>query len=209
MDLYESSNMVLDEYTEINDSTCQVLTEETAAGKSYKIRGCFSKAGVKNKNGRVYPVCVMKEAVEEAKKMMAENRFVAQLEHPASAKIDIEEIAAKITSLDMMEDGTVVGEMKILDTPKGKVVKTLIDEGVKLGVSTRGTGSVKKSRITVSEGIEEDVLEVQSDFRMRAIDIVFDPSAGEFGSPDFISEGVNFNKKNSKKLFDVWKESFS
>lgn len=139
---------------------------------------------------------------------MAENRFVAQLEHPSSAKIDIEEIAAKITSLDMMEDGTVVGEMKILDTPKGKVVKTLIDEGVKLGVSTRGTGSVKKSRIMVSEGIEEDVLEVQPDFRMRAIDIVFDPSAGEFGSPDFISEGVNFNRAKKKTVGNIFSESF-
>lgn len=207
----ENKNIVLDEYTELNSPNCQVLTEETTPGhKTYKIRGCFSKAGIKNKNGRIYPIPVMEHAVNEAQKMINENRFVCQLEHPASAKIDIAEIAAKINSIKLLEDGSVVGEMNILDTPKGKIVKTLIDEGIKLGVSTRGTGSVKKTKMKLDEsGVEEDILEVQPDFLMRAIDIVFDPSAGEFGSPDFLSEEANLKKKNSRKFIDIWKNAFN
>jgi len=201
-------NMILDEYTELNNSNCQILTEDSASGnKVYKIKGCFSKAGVKNKNGRVYPIPVMKHAVEEAQKAIADGRFIAECEHPQSAKINIYEIAAKVNQLQMMDDGTVVGEMVILDTPKGKVIKTLVDEGVKLGVSTRGMGSVKKSKMNLGEGVMEDVLEVQPDFALRAIDIVFDPSAGEFGSPDFISEGIEFNK-NKTTLKKIWSEAF-
>lgn len=188
----------LDEYVELDGNNSQIITEESASGeKTYKIKGCFSKAGVKNLNGRVYPVAVMKEAVNEAQKAIEEGRFIAELEHPQSAKINIAEIAAKVNSLAMMEDGTVVGEMKILDTPKGKIIKTLIDEGVKLGVSTRGSGAVKKTKMDLGEGIMEDVLEVQPGFKLFAIDVVFNPSAGEFGSPTFISEGVEFNKKQT------------
>lgn len=200
-------NMILDEYTELNDANCQIITEEVNKEKRYVIRGCFSKAGVKNKNGRVYPIPVMKHAVEEAQKAIADGRFIAECEHPQSAKINIYEIAAKVNQLQMMDDGTVVGEMAILDTPKGKVIKTLVDEGVKLGVSTRGMGSVKKSKMNLGEGVMEDVLEVQPDFALRAIDIVFDPSAGEFGSPDFISEGIEFNK-NKTTLKKIWFEAF-
>lgn len=202
-------NMILDEYTELNDSNCQILTENSDSGnKVYKIKGCFSKAGVKNKNGRVYPIPVMKHAVDEAQKAIADGRFIAECEHPQSAKINIYEIAAKVNQLQMMDDGTVVGEMVILDTPKGKVIKTLVDEGVKLGVSTRGMGSLKKSKMDLGEGVMEDVLEVQPDFALRAIDIVFDPSAGEFGSPDFISEGVKFENKKIT-LNSVWKNAFN
>lgn len=205
----ENKIVSLDEYTELDSTTCQIITEEASnKEKHYVIRGCFSKAGVKNKNGRVYPIPVMKHAVEEAQKAIAEGRFVAECEHPASAKINLYEIAAKVNQLQMMDDGTVVGEMVILDTPKGKVIKTLVDEGVKLGVSTRGLGSVKKAKMNLGEGVMEDVLEVQPDFALRAIDIVFDPSAGEFGSPDFISEGVEF-KNNRPTLRQVWKSAFN
>lgn len=204
----ENKVVSLDEYTELDSTTCQIITEEANnKEKHYVIRGCFSKAGVKNKNGRVYPIPVMKHAVEEAQKAIAEGRFVAECEHPQSAKINLYEIAAKVNQLQMMDDGTVVGEMVILDTPKGKVIKTLVDEGVKLGVSTRGLGSVKKAKMNLGEGVMEDVLEVQPDFALRAIDIVFDPSAGEFGSPDFISEGIEFNKKRTT-LGQVWKDAF-
>lgn len=127
-----------------------------------------------------------------------------------SPKINIERISHKITNLQMMEDGTVVGEMEILtEMPCGKILKTLIDSGVGLAVSTRGTGSVKRSKIS-HDGITEDVLEVQPGFKLRAIDVVFDPSAGEFGSPKFIAEGAEFDTKPSKKVVfgDVWKQLF-
>lgn len=210
MDNLLNEEIILDEYTEINDSNCEILTEEETPGKkTYKIRGCFSKAGVKNLNGRVYPFNVMKHAVEAVQDDIKNGRFIAECEHPNSAKINIYEIAAKVNQLQMMDDGTVVGEMTILDTPKGKVIKTLVDEGVKLGVSTRGVGSVKKTKMDLGNGIMEDVLEVQPDFALKAIDVIFSASAGEFGYPSFISEGVEYPNSKKTTIKQIWSQAFN
>lgn len=187
------------ELIDINEDFEYDLLESSAGKKKYLIRGCFSKAGVKNINGRVYPNKVMREAVEKIKDAVAKGRFIAECEHPTSAKINIENIAALVTKIDMNEEGAVLGEMRILDTPKGKIIKTLIDEGVKLGVSTRGTGKVKKKKIINENGISEEINEVQSGFKLRAIDIVFDPSAGDYGSPEFIAEGIEFSDYSTIK----------
>jgi len=199
---------LIEEYTEIDGNNSQIITEEKEGKKTYKIRGCFSKSDVKNLNGRVYPRQVMQEAVDAAQEAIKDGRFIAELEHPSSLKVNIAEIAAKVESLSMLGDGSVVGEMTILDTPKGKIIKELVDSGVKLGVSTRGNGSVKKTKMDLGEGVMEDVDLVQPGFRLYAIDVVFSPSASQYGKPDFISEGVETNK-SGRKLFDIWKENFS
>ncbi len=199
---------LLEEYTEINGDTSRIVTEQKEGRKTCKIRGCFSRAGVKNLNGRYYPKEVMKEAVEAAQEAIKDGRFIAELEHPSSLKINIAEIAAKVESLTMLEDGSVVGEMTVLDTPKGKIIQELVESGVKLGVSTRGNGSVKKVKMDLGEGVMEDVDLVQNGFRLHAIDVVFNPSANQYGKPDFIYEGYEGGTK-SRKLFDVWKENFS
>lgn len=199
---------LIEEYTEIDGNNSKIITEEKEGKKTYKIRGCFSHAGVKNLNGRVYPRDVMQEAVDAAQEAIKDGRFIAELEHPSSLKINIAEIAAKVESLSMLGDGSVVGEMTILDTPKGKIIKELVDSGVKLGVSTRGNGSVKKTKMDLGEGVMEDVDLVQPGFRLHAIDIVFSPSASQYGKPDFISEGIE-GQKSVRKLFDIWKENFS
>ena len=186
-----------DNLVEFNEEFDYSLVESAKANdKKYVIRGCFSKAGVKNKNGRVYPKKVMKKAIEEIKESVEKGRFIAECEHPQSPKVNIENIAALVTQINMVEDGSVLGEMRILDTPKGKIIKTLIDEGVKLGVSTRGTGALKKKAVVNESGITEQINEVQDGFKLRAIDIVFDPSAGEFGSPEFVAESVDFDSFN-------------
>jgi len=189
----------------------EIIKEDVNGKKKYLIRGSFSKAGVVNKNKRLYPRNVMAESLKECTEMMSQNRMVGELEHPASPKINLERISHKINKLELAEDGTLLGEMEVLDTPTGKILQTLIDSNVGLGVSTRGTGSVKKIKYQVKEGVFEDVLEVQPDFKLRAIDIVFDPSAGEFGTPQFVAEGLDlFNEPSNKITFgEVWGRLFS
>lgn len=202
--------LLTEELFDYYDFKYQTITEEVAGKKRYVIRGPFSKAGVINKNKRYYPLPVLKEQVIQSQSMISQNRMVGELEHPASPKINLERIAIKINKLEMADDGTMLGEMEVLDTPCGKTLKTLIDGGVGLGVSTRGTGSVKKVKKQVSEGVFEEVSEVQPDFKLRAIDVVFDPSAGESGTPQFVAEGVENFEGNTKKTFGaVWNQLFS
>lgn len=206
----EEEKLLTEELFDYYDFKYQTITEEVAGKKRYVIRGAFSKAGVVNKNKRYYPKPVLQEQVKQCQSLIEQNRMVGELEHPASPKINLERIAIKIKELEMAEDGTMLGEMEVLDTPCGKTLKTLIDGGVGLGVSTRGTGSVKRVKKQVSEGVFEEVNEVQPDFKLRAIDVVFDPSAGEDGTPQFVAEGVeDFGRRNTKKTFgSVWKQLF-
>lgn len=201
---------------EINDSLdnfeYDVLKEEASGKKKYFIRGAFSKADVINKNKRVYPLKTLKESVDSCQPTIKEKKMVGELEHPQSVKINLDRIAVKINQLSVANDGTMIGEMEILDTPCGKTLQTLVDSGIGLGVSTRGVGTVKKVRRQVQEGVFEDVSEVQPDYRLRAIDIVFDPSAGEYGNPNFVTEGLAFDngvEKETKKLSEVWTFLFS
>ena len=201
---------------EINDSLdnfeYDVLKEEASGKKKYFIRGAFSKADVINKNKRVYPLKTLKESVDSCQPTIKEKKMVGELEHPQSVKINLDRIAVKINQLSVANDGTMIGEMEILDTPCGKTLQTLVDSGIGLGVSTRGVGTVKKIRRQVQEGVFEDVSEVQPDYRLRAIDIVFDPSAGEYGNPNFVTEGLAFDngvEKETKKLSEVWTFLFS
>lgn len=126
----------------------------------------------------------------------------------SSPKINIERISHKITKIDMMEDGAVVAEMEVLDTPHGRILKQLINEGVHLGVSTRALGKVKPYSGNLGEGL----LEVTSGLNIKAIDIVFEPSAGDDGRPNFFAESVddlyaieNFKKKT---ITDIVKDVF-
>lgn len=205
--------LLIEEICDINENfDYKLIKEEVDGKKKYFIRGPFSKAGVINKNHRYYPMSVMAESINESQTAIKASKMVGELEHPNSPKINLDRIAIKINEMSLAKDGTVFGEMEVIDTPCGKTLQTLIDSGIGLGVSTRGTGSVKKTRHEVREGIFEDVLEVQPNFKLRAIDIVFDPSAGEFGSPQFMAEGLDWDNEGSgsKTTFgDVWNDLFN
>lgn len=205
--------LLIEEICDINENfDYKLIKEEVDGKKKYFIRGAFSKAGVVNKNKRYYPMSVMTESINESQTAIKASKMVGELEHPNSPKINLDRIAIKINEMSLAKDGTVFGEMEVIDTPCGKTLQTLIDSGIGLGVSTRGTGSVKKTRHEVREGIFEDVLEVQPNFKLRAIDIVFDPSAGEFGSPQFMAEGLDWDNEGSgsKTTFgDVWTDLFN
>ena len=161
----------------------EVLTEATSnGGKSYKIRGVFMQADIKNRNGRVYPVeTLAKEVKRYTSEFINKKRAFGELGHPDGPTVNLERVSHMITSLKP-EGKNFVGEAKIMDTPYGKIVKNLIDEGAQLGVSSRGMGSIQQSQ---GKNI------VGRDFYLAtAADIVADPSA-----PDAFVEGIMEGKE--------------
>ena len=159
------------------------LVEDDNGKKNYFIEGIFMQSNIKNRNGRRYPLDVMTNEVKRYdKENIKKNRAFGELGHPDGPTINLERVSHMITNLDM--DGeNVKGKAKIMDTPYGKIVKNLMDEGATLGVSSRGMGSLKQGRDGSSE--------VQGDFYLAtAADIVADPSA-----PDAFVNGVMESKE--------------
>ena len=155
-----------------------VTEEDENKKKSYFIEGIFMQSEMKNRNGRVYPKAILQKEVKRyTDKFINTKRAFGELGHPDGPTVNLERVSHMITEL--VEDGAnFVGRAKIMDTPYGKIVKNLIDEGAKLGVSSRGMGSLKP----VQDGLQE----VQSDFYLAtAADIVADPSA-----PDAFVSGI-------------------
>ena len=156
---------LISEYTENN---LEVLTEEKNGKKNYAIEGVFMSAEQKNRNGRIYPKQVLGKAVESYNTtQVVPGRAVGELNHPEGPTVNLDKVSHKINSLDW-QGNDVVGKATILATPMGEVVKGLLDGGVKLGVSTRGMGSLQRSN---------DAMIVKDDFILNAVDIVQDPSA--------------------------------
>lgn len=149
----------------------QLLTEASESGKkNYFIHGPFLVAEQKNKNNRIYPINVMeKEVARYTKDLIKENRAFGELGHPSGPQINLERVSHMITELK--KDGNVYyGKAKIMETPYGMTVRNLLDAGAKLGVSSRGLGSLKECK--------DGIMEVQEDFYLAtAADIVADPSA--------------------------------
>ena len=160
----------------------QVLTEERNGKKDYKIKGVFMQADIKNRNGRVYPVeTLAKEVRRYSKEFIEKKRAFGELGHPDGPTVNLERVSHMITSLKP-EGKNFIGEAKIMDTPYGKIVKNLIDEGAQLGVSSRGMGSIQSMQ---GKNI------VGKDFYLAtAADIVADPSA-----PDAFVEGIMEGKE--------------
>jgi hypothetical protein len=193
-------------FSEAVEDVEYITEEKEGGGKNYKIRGIFMQADIKNRNGRVYPMEILGEEVKKYNKNFIEqNRAFGELGHPDGPTVNLERVSHMITSLK--PDGkNFIGEAKIMDTPMGKIVKNLMDEGAKLGVSSRGMGSLRqKGGANV----------VSDDFYLAtAADIVADPSA-----PNAFVEGIMEGKEwvwnngslveahvaNLKKKFDVKK----
>jgi hypothetical protein len=164
-------------FREINEEV-QILTEESDKGdKKYFIEGVFLQGNLKNRNGRVYPMGILdKEATRYSKNFIEQKRAFGELGHPEGPTINLERVSHMITSLHK-EGDNYIGKAKVMDTPYGKIVKNLIDEGAKLGVSSRGIGSLEE---------KSGVNYVKDDFQLAtAADIVADPSA-----PDAFVNGI-------------------
>ena len=168
---------------EVNEQDVEYITEAKENGqKEYKIKGVFMQGEIKNRNGRVYPMQVLDEQVKKyTDNYVNQNRAYGELGHPSGPTINLERVSHMIT--DLTKDGTnYIGEAKIMDTPYGKIVKNLMDEGAKLGVSSRGMGSLKQNGNSQV---------VQKDYHLAtAADIVADPSA-----PDAFVEGIMEGKE--------------
>ena len=161
----------------IEEENLQFITEDKDGEKRYYIEGVFMQADVKNKNGRVYGSNMLAEKVEEySKNFIEKNRAYGELGHPSNPSINLERVSHRIISL--RRDGSnFVGKAQVSSTPYGNIVKGLLEDGGKLGVSSRGLGSLMK---------ENGILKVQSDFLIvTPADIVADPSA-----PDAFVEGI-------------------
>ena len=151
-------------------------------GKNYKIKGIFLQADIKNRNGRVYPMEVLqKEVSRYNKKFINEKRAYGELGHPDGPTVNLERVSHMVTEL--YPDGkNFIGEAKIMETPMGKIVKSLMNEGGKLGVSSRGMGSLDQ---------KNGANYVRDDFYLAtAADIVADPSA-----PNAFVEGIMEGKE--------------
>lgn len=165
--------------TEMIESDVQFITEaKEDGGKNYFIEGVFMQGDIKNRNGRIYPMkTLMKEVARYNKEYVEQNRAYGELGHPQGPTINLERVSHMIKELK--QDGSnVMGKAKIMvETPMGKIVKNLMDEGAKLGVSSRGMGTLRP---------QNGANMVQSDFQLAtAADIVADPSA-----PNAFVEGV-------------------
>src|SRR5210317_663242 len=160
-------------------SSAEYIVEQADNGKkNYKIRGIFMQADMKNRNGRIYPMeTLQKEVNRYNKEFVQAKRAFGELGHPDGPTVNLERVSHMITSLTP-EGKNFIGEAKIMDTPYGKIVKNLIDEGAQLGVSSRGMGSISNGT-------------VGKDFYLAtAADIVADPSA-----PDAFVEGIMEGKE--------------
>ena len=169
--------LIAEEITQV-----EFLSEEKNGKKSHFIEGVFLQSEIKNKNGRVYPQGVLaREVAKYDEHHIQKGRALGELGHPEGPSINLDRVSHKIESLK--EDGNnFVGRAKILETPMGNIAKNLLDEGVRLGVSSRGMGSLKE---------KDGVNVVADDFMLAtAADIVADPSA-----PDAFVDGIMEGKE--------------
>lgn len=154
--------------TELVEDVQYIQEDAAGGGKDYFIEGVFLQGEVKNRNGRVYPTpTLINECRRYIKEYVDKGRALGELNHPSGPTVNLDRVSHMVKTL--RESGKdVIGRAKVLNTPMGTIVKNLINEGAKLGVSSRGMGSLKPRN-----GYQE----VQEDFMLAAIDIVADPSA--------------------------------
>ena len=154
---------------EFTDHKLDVLTEKTeGGGKRHFIEGVFMQSEAKNRNGRIYPKAIMEKAVDRyVTEQVKTGRAVGELNHPEGPTINLDKVSHIIEGLDW-KGNDVVGKARILETPMGNIVKGLLEGGVRLGVSTRGMGSLEE---------KNGVMYVKDDFYLSTVDIVQDPSA--------------------------------
>lgn len=189
MALYLKENLTFDR------AGIQVISEDSAdgKGKTLKMKGIFIEGGVKNANQRVYPVHEIEKAVSAINKQIKEGYSVlGEVDHPDDLKINLDRVSHMIENM-WMDGPAGFGTLKVLPTPMGQLVEAMLTSGVKLGVSSRGSGNVNEGSGHVS------------DFEIVTVDIVAQPSAPH-AYPKAIYEGL-MNMKGGAQLFGMAKEA--
>ena len=183
-----NNKFLLREYYELCEGgLCQdFLTEseknEVAEGKAMYLTGVIQRAKAKNQNGRVYPREVLEREIENYQKIIKDQRALGELDHPDDSVINLKNASHMVTDI-WMEDKAVMGKVKVLNTDAGKTLRALVEDGVKLGISSRGMGSV-------SEGAGKVI--VQEDFQLICFDFVSEPSTP---NAFMMREAKEFNNK--------------
>jgi hypothetical protein len=175
---------------EIFDYTPEMIKEsrEKNNGK-VMMKGVLQKADTLNQNGRIYPKYVLEREIRNYQKFIIENRALGELDHPDSSVVNLKNVS-HIVREAYLENGVVYGTVEILDTPSGKILQSLVESGVKLGISSRGVGSTKK---------QGDYHIVQDDFQLICWDYVSEPSTpGAFMLP----EGRRITSAELQKVFN-------
>jgi hypothetical protein len=187
MALYLRENLTFDRAQMVVES------DGDGNGKSLYMKGIFIQGGVKNANERVYPVNEIENAVKTLNEQITNGYSVlGEVDHPDDLKINLDRVSHMITQM-WMDGANGFGKLKILPTPMGELVKTMLQSGVKLGVSSRGSGNVN------------DLDGKVSDFEIITVDIVAQPSAPN-AYPKAIYEGM-MNMRHGHKLMDIAKEA--
>jgi hypothetical protein len=188
----------LQEHLSFTQARAEVLLEEAADGsgaKTMKLKGICIEGGVKNANERVYPVHEIAKAVDTINEQIKTGHSVlGEVDHPDDLKINLDRVSHMIEKM-WMDGPAGYGTLKILPTPMGELVKTMLQSGVKLGVSSRGSGNVDDRNGHVS------------DFEIVTVDVVAQPSAPN-AYPTAIYEGL-LNMRGGQKLLDMYKDPAS
>jgi hypothetical protein len=162
---------------------------EVPAVKKVLMKGILQKADTLNQNGRIYPLHILEREVRNYQKFIIENRALGELDHPESSVVNLKNVSHVIREA-YVDSGVVYGTVEVLNTPSGKILQSLVDSGVKLGISSRGVGSTRK---------QGDYHVVQDDFQLICWDYVSEPSTpGAF----MIPEGKRIQESELKKIFN-------
>lgn len=175
---------LLIDFTTFNVTPKMITESEQANNGKVIVQGVLQRAGAKNQNGRVYPKDILAREVKKYKEVqIAERRALGELDHPESSVVNLQNVSHNV--LDAYFEGDdVVGKVEILSTPSGNILKELLKAGIKLGISSRGLGSVRS--------VDENTVSVEDDFELICWDFVSNPSThGAFMAP--VNEGVNKN----------------
>ena len=187
--------LYLKEHLTFDRASMVVESEGEGSKKSLYMKGIFIQGGVKNANERVYPVSEIENAVETLNKQIQEGYSVlGEVDHPDDLKINLDRVSHMITQM-WMDGPNGFGKLKILPTPMGQLVSTMLESGVKLGVSSRGSGNVN------------DLDGRVSDFEIVTVDIVAQPSAPN-AYPKAIYEGM-MNMRHGHRMLDIAKDAQS
>lgn len=175
---------------EVFDYTPEMIKESREKnGGKIVMKGILQKADTLNQNGRIYPISVLEREIRNYQKFIVENRALGELDHPDSSVVNLKNVSHMVKEA-YLEKGVVYGSVELLDTPSGKILQSLVESGVKLGISSRGVGSTKK---------QGDYHVVQDDFQLICWDYVSEPSTpGAFMLP----EGKTINSADLRKIFN-------
>jgi len=173
----------------------KVINEGTKGKTKVRLQGKFQKCDEQNNNGRIYPKSILESQVKAIQEKIGDRSLVGALDHPTNDAIHLSQASHLITKLWVEKNGDVMGECEILSTPNGKIVEALLNDGVKLGISSRGIGSV-------TEGIKGKL--VNEDFKLITFDLVSDPSTR--GAFPQISESMRENSERAQKIVSKHKK---